>query len=113
MSRPIFTPQETRLLEDEIPLPMAYCVSCHKEVVVFSQLGQGARDGVLIWCCLLCEAEVMREEGGLKYVDASELTERGYRVVAPEAAKLHKEGGSDSDGGGGCGSCTTGCGSDE
>lgn len=100
------TPQEQALLEDDVPLPMGYCLECHKEVVATVAMGG---DGRLDWRCIFCDAPLLQEEGGLKEVRAAELFERGYRVVAPEAARLHKEGGMSEPGdAGGCGSCSGG-----
>ena len=106
MAKIVITPQERWLLDDEAHLPMGYCLACHKEVVAHVQMDAA---GALSWHCIFCDGALLREDEGLKEVDVKELNTRGYRVVAPEASRLHKEGGASDGGDSGCGSCTTGC----
>jgi hypothetical protein len=74
---------EAMLEADGATLPVAYCLKCHKEVIVHGRLGEGARAGQLIWCCLFCDEEVMMEEGGVRYHAPVELKELGYTLVDP------------------------------
>jgi len=69
--------------------------------MVHGRLGEGARDGQLLWRCLFCDEEVLREEEAIRYQTLPELNELGYRVGEPEEQKGASKGGCGS-GGGGC-----------
>jgi len=84
-----------QLKDDGVELPVAYCLGCHKEVVVYGTLGGGTRAAEIVWCCLFCDEEVLMEEDGLQYHSMGDLKTLGYEIVDP---------GEDS-GRGGCGSC--------
>ena len=112
MATPLFipTPQERLLLEDECELPLGYCLRCHKEVITHLCLGEGSRLGKLLRRCVFCNDEILEDAQAPATASVAELSRRGYRIVAPEASRLQKEGG-ESDGGG-CGTCSKGgCGS--
>lgn len=112
MAGPTFipTPQEQRLLEEECELPLGYCLRCHKEVITHLCLGEGVRRGQLVRRCVFCDDEILEDEAAPTSASVADLSRRGYRIVAPEASRLQKEGGASD--GGGCGTCSKdGCGS--
>lgn len=71
---------------------LIYCDACEREVLSACELDRGSE---IIDICLHCDAQLDREDGSARWVDAHALDEHGYFVEGSEKRDTRH-------GGGGC-----------
>lgn len=104
MSTSLQTTVLHEVLEREgVTFPVRYCMGCHKEVMVYSRLGEGVRASEVLYHCLFCDQETLQEDDREEpEQDLKALQTLGYTLVDP--GELDSGGGGCGSGGGGCGS---------